>query len=144
MSTARVKWVEDRTFIGIDANGRGTVISSGEGPGISPMQMLLLGLGGCSLVDVVTILRKQRQPIVDVEVQVSGERGEEWPRPWKQIHMHYIITGDGLDTKRVERAIGLSVEKYCGAHATLSGVATITHDYEIRSPEGSGQGQPRG
>lgn len=139
MSTARVKWVEEKTFIGIDANGKGTVISSADGPGVSPMQMLLLGLGGCSLVDVVTILQKQRQPVVDVEVQVSGERGEEWPKPWKRIHMHYVFTGRGLDEKGIQRAIRLSVEKYCGAHATLSGVAEITHDYEIREVEAVAQ-----
>ncbi len=131
--TARVKWIEDKTYLGIDANGRAALMSGGgEGPGVSPMQMLLLGLGGCSMVDVINILQKQRQPVEDVEVLLDGRRGEEWPRPWKTIHMHYVITGRGLDPAKVERAITLSVEKYCGVHATLSGVAQITHDFEIR------------
>jgi len=135
MAKARVKWIEDQTFIGVDANGKGALISSGHGPGVSPMQMLLLGLGGCSLVDVVIILNKQRQPFVDAEVELEGVRGEEFPKAWENIHMHYVITGKGLDEKRLERAIKLSVEKYCGAYATLSGVAEITYDYEVREPE---------
>lgn len=129
---ARVKWIEGKTFLGIDANGKSVVMSSPEGPGVSPMQMLLLGLGGCSLVDVVGILQKQRQPFVGVEVEIDGARGEEAQRPWKDIHMHFVITGVGVDPAKVERAIALSVEKYCGAYATLSGVATITHDFEVR------------
>jgi len=134
---ARVKWIEGNTFLGIDVNGKAAVMSGGgDGPGVSPMQMLLLGLGGCSMVDVVSILQKQRQPLVDVEIQIDANRAEDLPRPWETIHLHYIVTGAGLDPNKVERAINLSVEKYCGAHATLSGVAKITHDFEIRTPAG--------
>ncbi len=133
MAVARVKWVEDNVYLGVDANGRATLMSSGEGPGVSPMQMLLLGLGGCSLVDIIGILHKQRQPLVDMEVTIDGQRGPEWPKPWTAIHLHYIATGAGLDAHKVERAIELSVEKYCGVHATLAGVAKITHDFEIRA-----------
>lgn len=132
MSKARVKWIEGKTFLGVDANGKSAVMSSTDGPGVSPMQMLLLGLGGCSLVDVVIILEKQRQPFAGVEVEIDGVRADEAQRPWKDIHMHFIVTGDGVDPAKVERAIALSVEKYCGAYATLSGVATITHDFEVR------------
>jgi len=140
MTIARVKWVEDNVYLGVDANGRATLMSSGEGPGVSPMQMLLLGLGGCSAVDVVGILQKQHEPLADLEVIVEGQRGEVLPKPWTGIHLHYIVTGRGLDAHKVERAINLSVEKYCGAYATLSGVATITHDFEIRGgPEGTAQ-----
>jgi putative redox protein len=78
-------------------------------------------------------LEKQRQPLEDIELKISGERGAEWPKPWTRIHIHYVIVGGQLDPHKVERAIELSVHKYCGAHATLSGVAEITHDYEIRS-----------
>lgn len=132
MSKARVKWIEGKTFLGIDANGKSAVMSGPDGPGVSPMQMLLLGLGGCSLIDVVIILEKQRQPFAGVEVEMDGVRAEEAQRPWKDIHMHFVVTGAGVDEAKVERAIALSVEKYCGAYATLSGVATITHDFEIR------------
>jgi putative redox protein len=128
----RVKWIEEKSFLGVGSNGRSVVMSSGDGPGVSPMQMLLLGLGGCSSVDVVEILRKQRQPLETFEVEVSGERGEELPRPWTKLHMHFVATGD-LEPAKVERAIALSVEKYCGVHATLAGVATITWDFEVRA-----------
>jgi len=99
------------------------------------MQMLLLGLGGCSMVDVIMIMEKQRQPLVDIEIEIDGHRDTDggYPRPWKTIHMHFIVTGNELDAGKVERAIDLSVEKYCGAHATMSGVATITHDFELRA-----------
>ena len=132
MTTARVKWIEGTTMLGVDGNGHSVVISSGDGPGVSPMQMLLLGLGGCSMVSVVGILQKQRESLQDIEVVVDGTRGEEYPKPWQTMHMHYIVTGTGLDPRKVERAINLSVEKYCGVHATLSGVTKITHDFEIR------------
>jgi putative redox protein len=81
---------------------------------------------------VVNILQKQRQSLTNVEIEIDGQRGEESPRPWQTIHLHYIVSGQDLDPNKVERAIDLSVEKYCGAHATLSGVATITHDFEVR------------
>jgi putative redox protein len=133
--TTRVKWIEERLFLGVASNGAPTLMAGGsDSRSVSPMQMLLLGLGGCSGIDVVDILRKQRQPFTGVEVLVEGERGEEPPRPWTRIHMHFVITGDGLDPDKVRRAIDLGIEKYCGAHATLKGVAIITHDFEIRSP----------
>jgi len=130
---ARVKWVEERIFLGIDANGKSTVMSLPEGPGVGPMQMLLLGLGGCSMMDVVMILEKQRQSFAGVEVEIDGVRSEEAQRPWKDIHMHFIVTGADVDPDKVERAIALSVEKYCGAYATLAGTAKITHDFEVRA-----------
>lgn len=134
---ARVKWIEGNTYLGTDVNGRAAVMTGGaDGPGVSPMQMLLLGLGGCTMVDVISILQKQRQPLTDLEIEIDGQRAAELPRPWETIHLHYIVTGAGLDPHKVERAIDLSVEKYCGAHATLSGVAKITHDFEIRAAPG--------
>ncbi len=133
MATARVKWVENNTLVGMDSHQHATLMSSSEGPGVSPMQMLLLGLGGCSLIDVISILQKQHQPLEDIEMTVEGERGEEMPKPWTKMHMHYIVTGVGLDAHKVERAINLSVEKYCGVHATLAGVVKITHDFELRN-----------
>jgi len=135
MTTATVKWVGEKNYLGIDGNGRAALMSAGgDGPGVSPMQMLILGLGGCTMVDVINILKKQRKHIDGVEIVLDSERGPEWPKPWETIHMHYIITGVDLDPVRVERAIKLSKEKYCGASATLSGVAKITYDFEIREP----------
>ena len=129
---AHVKWVQEKTFLGIDDNGRAAVMSSGGGPGVSPMQMLLLGLGGCSMVDVLLILQKQRQPVTDVDVEVTGVRSDEGARPWKTIDMHFVVCGDGLDPAKIERAIQLSLEKYCGAHATLRVAADISSSYEVR------------
>ncbi|MCB0057955.1 MAG: OsmC family protein [Caldilineaceae bacterium] len=133
MAKTSVQWIEGKSFLGVGDNGRSVVMSPGDGPGVSPMQMLLLGLGGCTAIDIVDILQKQRQPLEDIRVEISGERGEEWPKPWSAIHIHYVITGAGLDPHKVERAIDLSVNKYCGAHATLAGVAEITHDHELRT-----------
>lgn len=135
MAKTSVQWIEGKSFLGVGDNGRSVVMSPADGPGVSPMQMLLLGLGGCTAIDIVDILQKQRQPLEDIRVEISGERGEEWPKPWSAIHIHYVITGAGLDPHKVDRAIDLSVNKYCGAHATLAGVATITHDHELRSAE---------
>ena len=132
MITTRVKWVEKKTFLGTDSRGHGVVISGpAEEPGVSAMQMLLLALGACALYDIVTILEKQRQPLRDVQAEIDGERTDGQPSPWKTIHVRFHFWGEGLDTDKVERAIQLSIEKYCGVHATLSPAATITHEYTI-------------
>lgn len=131
MTTVQVKWSHDRLFEGIGSNGATALMSPTDGPGVSPMQMLLLGMGGCTAYDVVDILEKQRQPLAGLELEITGARGEEQPKPWTQIHVLYRFRGDGLDAVKVERAIALSVEKYCGALATLAGVANVTHAYEI-------------
>jgi putative redox protein len=136
MTTAHVKWVEEMTLVGVDSNGKSVVMSTPNGPGVSPMQMLLLGLGGCTMLDVVDILHKQKQPLTGFEVVVVGERGEEYPKPWITMHMKYILTGTGLDAHKVERAISLSVEKYCGVHATLAGVTNITYEFEVHNAPG--------
>ena len=93
MTKARVKWIENNTFLGVDANGKSVIMTGGgEGPGVGPMQMLLLGLGGCSMVDILMILEKQRQPLDDLEIEIEGFRRSDgdYPRPWENIHMHFI------------------------------------------------------
>jgi putative redox protein len=135
MATTRVKWIEDKSFLGIGENGRSIVMSPSDGPGVTPMQLVLMALGGCAAVDIVEILRKQREPLTDFEVVVTGERAAELPKPYETIQMRFIFTGAGLDAHKVERAVDLAVEKYCGVHATLSGVAHITHGVEIRQAE---------
>lgn len=132
MGKARVKWIDGMNYMGVDADGRGMLLSgSGDGPGVSPMQALLLGLGSCASIDVVMILQKQRLALDDVQVEVEGERGEEAPRPYKKIHMHFMVSGKALPEDKVVRAITLSTEKYCGAFGTLSASAEITWDYTI-------------
>ena len=95
------------------------------------MEMLLVGLGGCTAYDVRTILRKARQNISDLKVTVSAERASTDPKVFVSIHVHFIITGDNIKVSAVEKAINLSAEKYCSASIMLGATATITHDYEI-------------
>lgn len=139
MAPARVKWIDGMNFVGTDGDGRGMLISGSKGPGVSPMQALLLGLGSCASVDVIMILQKQRLQLDDVEVEIDGTRGEEAPRPYKKIHMHFKLIGTDLPANKVERAIQLSTEKYCGAFGTLSASADITWDYEVLTPEAAAE-----
>jgi putative redox protein len=98
------------------------------------MEMLLLGMGGCTAFDVVHILRKSRQPISDCVAELEAERAAEDPKIFTRIHVHFIVTGTGLDEKRVARAVSLSADKYCSASIMLGKTAEITHDFEIREP----------
>ncbi len=133
---ARVKWAENRTFIGTSGTGHSIVFGTKHGedgvrPGPSPMELVLLGTGGCSAYDVVSILEKSRQKIEDVQVELSAERAETDPKVFVKVHMHFIVIGRGVDPKRVERAISLSVEKYCSASAMVAKSAEVTHDFEV-------------
>jgi putative redox protein len=96
------------------------------------MEMLLLGLGGCTAIDMIQTLKKARQMITDCDIELEAERAEQPPKVFTRIHMHYIVTGKGLQEAQVKRAIQLSAEKYCSASAMLEKTAEITHDFEIR------------
>ena len=131
---ARIKWVEDRTFIGESGSGHKIVLGTapeGRGPGPSPMEFVLIGLGGCSGYDVVHILDKGREAIEDVTVELEAERAQQDPKVFSRIHMHFVVKGRGLAAEKVERAIALSVEKYCSASAMIAKTATISHDFEV-------------
>lgn len=134
---ARVKWVQDATFIGESGSGHAVVMDGppehgGRNLGARPMEMLLLGMGGCSAFDVVHILKRSRQPVTDCVAELQAERAEAEPRVFTRIHVHFIVTGKGLDEKRVARAVSLSADRYCSASIMLGKTADITHDYEIR------------
>ena len=134
---ARIKWVQDATFIGESGSGHAVVMDGppehgGRNLGVRPMEMLLLGMGGCAAFDVMHILKKSRQPVTDCVAELQAERTDEDPKVFRTIHVHFIVTGNGLDDKRVARAVSLSAEKYCSASIMLGKTATITHDYEIR------------
>ncbi len=134
----RIKWVEGATFIGESGSGHAVVMdgppeSGGGNLGVRPMEMLLLGMGGCASFDVVHILKKSRQAITDCVAEISAERADEEPKVFTYIHIHFIITGDNLREKQVERAVSLSAEKYCSASIMLGKTATITHDYVIKA-----------
>ena len=134
---ARVKWVQDATFIGESGSGHAVVMDGppdhgGRNLGVRPMEMLLLGMGGCTAFDVVHILKKSRQAVTDVVTEIEAERADEEPKVFTKIHVHFIVTGSDLDDKRVGRAVSLSADKYCSASIMLGKTAEISHDYEIR------------
>jgi len=133
---ARVKLIEGVSFVGQSESGHSVVMdgapeSGGKNLGVRPMEMLLMGLGGCSAFDVVLILRKSRQQITDCVADLSAERADSDPKVFTKIHVHFTVTGKGLDPKRVEQAVKLSAEKYCSASIMLGKTAVITHDFEI-------------
>ena len=103
-----------------------------NGIGMSPSQLLLVGLGGCTAYDVVEILHKKRQKLTGLEVVVTGHQEEDYPRAYRKIHIHYTVTGKNLMEKAVKDAIVLSEEKYCSVAATVRGSAEITFEYTIR------------
>lgn len=134
---ARIKWVEDATFLGEAGSGHALVMdgppeSGGRNLGPRPMELLLLGMGGCTAFDVIMILKKSRQPVTDCVVELDAERAEQAPKVFTRIHVHFVVTGRGLAEKQVERAVQLSAEKYCSASIMLGQVAEISHDFEIR------------
>lgn len=133
---ARVKWVGHMSFLGESGSGHSVVMDGppefgGRDLGIRPMEMLLLGMGGCASFDVVSMLKKGRQDIVDVDVQLTAERAAEEPKVFTKIHAHFLVKGRNLKEAQVKRAIALSAEKYCSASIMLGKTAEITHDYEI-------------
>ncbi|MFD1326890.1 OsmC family protein [Mycoplana ramosa] len=133
---ARVKWVEDRTFIGQSGSGHTVVLGTASGtegrtPGPSPMELVLIGTGGCTAFDVVHILEKGREKVEDCVIEIDADRADQEPKVFTRIHMHFIVKGRGLAANKVERAIALSLEKYCSASAMLAKTATITHDFVV-------------
>lgn len=137
---ARVKWVEDVCFMGETESGHAVIIDAspevgGRNLGMRPMEMLLVGMGGCSSIDVVTILKKSRQPITDCVAEITAERADEIPKVFTKIHVHFIVTGKGLNPVQVERAVNLSAEKYCSASIMLGKAAQMSHDFEIVESE---------
>jgi len=133
---ARIKWVEGAAFLGESGSGHallmdGPADSGGRNLGVRPMEMLLLGMGGCTAFDVMLILGKSRQTVTDCVVELSAQRAEDVPRVFTRIHVHFIVTGKALSDDRVKRAVQLSAEKYCSASIMLGKSVEITHDYEI-------------
>ena len=109
----------------------GPIEIGGENLGIRPMEMLLLGVAGCTMIDVVTTLKKMRQDMTHCEIKISAERANEHPKVFTDIHIHFIIKGKDIDPKKVDKAISLSAEKYCSASIMLGKTANITHDFEV-------------
>lgn len=134
---ARIQWAGEALFIGESGSGHAVVMdgppeNGGRNLGIRPMEMVLIGLGGCSNFDVVSILKKARQPVDSCEVYLDAERAPEEPKVFTKIHLHFVVKGRGLKEAQVKRAIELSAEKYCSASIMLGRAGVdISHGYEI-------------
>lgn len=134
---ARVKWVENAAFLAESESGHAVLMDGaaeygGRNLGPRPMEMLLMGMGGCSAFDVVLILKKARQAIVDCVAELEATRADADPKVFTAIHVHFIVKGTDLSEKHVARAVELSAEKYCSASIMLGKTAKITHDFEIQ------------
>ncbi len=134
---ASIQWVKDVSFVAESGSGHAVVLDGapeygGRNIGARPMELLLMGVGGCASFDVVTILKKARQQISDVSSELSAERADAVPAVFTKIHLHFIVTGKALKESQVKKAVELSAEKYCSASAMLmAGGVEITHDYEV-------------
>ncbi|WP_198336732.1 OsmC family protein [Psychrobacter celer] len=131
-SKASVTWQEKKAFLGVSPSGHNLQIDADKENGASPMELILLGLGGCASYDVVSILQKSRQEVTDVRCELTANRAETVPAVYTDIHMHFIVTGQDIKDKQVEKAVNLSAEKYCSASRMLvQGGVNITHDFEV-------------
>ena len=134
---ATVTWLDGRTFVGESGSGHAVVMDGapeggGRNIGIRPMEMLLIGTGACSAYDVVGILEKARQPVRDCRVELHAERADAIPAVFTKIHLHFVVSGEGLNPAHVERAVKLSADKYCSASMMLGKAGVeISHDFEL-------------
>jgi len=131
-----VNWVDGMLMVGKSDSGHAITMDGppeigGENLGVRPMEMLLLGMAGCTMIDVVTTLKKMREDLVYCETKVNADRADEYPKVFTNIHIHFILRGTKLNPFKVEKAIKLSAEKYCSASIMLGKTAVITHDFEI-------------
>jgi putative redox protein len=133
---ARVEWKDEASFLAESGSGHTVLMdgppeAGGKNSGPRPMEMVLMGTGGCAAFDVVMILKKSRQEISDCVVEIEAERATQEPKVFTRIHFHFILTGKTLNSAQVERAIKLSAEKYCSASIMLAKTAELTHDFDI-------------
>lgn len=136
MAEATVKWIGNGEFVGTDSTKHSVVVSTQDeasGTGMKPSELLLVALGGCTAVDVVSILEKRREKLEGLEIHIEGEQDPDPPRTYRRIHLTYTFHGSGLSEANVKRAIQLSQEEYCSVRATVSGTAKVTSSYRIVS-----------
>ncbi len=133
----RVEWLGELRFKGTNSHGKSAIMDAtdveGRPAGVTPMQLLLMALGGCTGIDIVSILRKQRQNLTGFAVNITGHRRSEPPKYYERIHVEYVLRGSGLDDKKVRRAILLSEEKYCSVRAMLIDKAQVTSSYRVEA-----------
>lgn len=130
-----IKWIDGMMMVGESASGHAVVMDGpeelgGKNLGIRPMEMLLLGMGGCTTIDVVSTLKKMREVVRDCHAEISAERADEHPKVFTKIHIHFVVKGTNLNEKKVAKAISLSADKYCSASIMLGKTAKVTHDFE--------------
>lgn len=133
---AKIRWIDGRMFLGESGSGHAVVMDGppdhgGRNMGLRPMEMLLIGMGGCTSYDVIDILQKGRHDVTDCITELDAERADAIPAVFTKIHVHFIVSGRNLKTEAVARAINLSAEKYCSASIMLSKTVAISHDFEI-------------
>ena len=131
-----VNWVDGMLMVGKSHSGHSITMDGppeigGDNLGVRPMEMLLMGVAGCTMIDVVTTLKKMRQELTHCETKVNAERADDHPKVFTNIHIQFLVKGNDLDSKKVEKAITLSAEKYCSASIMLGKTASISHDFEI-------------
>jgi putative redox protein len=136
MVEAKVTLLNNMQFTGTATSGHTLImdaedVSGGHNTGFRPMELLLVGFGGCSGMDVISILRKKKQQVSSFEINIKGERSDTAPKIYTDVHIEYVVTGKAVEKIAVERAIALSLEKYCSVGATLAKSGTITHSYRI-------------
>lgn len=134
------QWVDGICFLGNTESGHSVVMdgapaAGGSNRGARPMELLLLGIAGCSSIDVVNIIKKQRQNIVDCFATVSAERADTEPKVFTKIHVHFDVIGQDLKEESVAKAVALSAEKYCSASIMLSKACDVTHSFSVKNPE---------
>ncbi len=134
---ATVSWHKDNTFIGTSGSGHSVVFDGNKDHSTapSPMEMVLMAAGACSSVDVVSILQKARQQVLDCEVQLRAERAETVPKVFTTLHLHFVVTGINLSEKQVERAVQLSADKYCSVSIMLSGSVKVSHSFSVKAAQ---------
>ena len=136
MGQVSIKWVQNEQFVGTDSTNHSIVLSTAkDGTGSKPSDLLLLALGACTGVDVVSILTKKRQNFSGLQINVSGQQDAEPPWTFRKVHMEFIVHGKGLSEKAVQQAIELAEGKYCSVSATIRGVAEIATHFQIVEDE---------
>lgn len=137
---AKVSWFDDLSFVAESASGHSLLLSAGGQSGgrdtaVTPMEMVLMAVGGCSSIDVVMILKKARQDVTDCVCELDSTRADSSPKVFKTIHAHYVVTGHRVKPEQVQKAVALSLEKYCSVALMLAGTVTLTSSFEVRESD---------
>lgn len=133
---AKVKWVDGMQLVGESGTGHAIVMDAdaefgGNDTGVRPTELILIGLGGCSGMDIISILKKKKQQITGLESRITGKKSDTHPKKFIEFNIEYIVSGKDISEEAVKRAVALSMEKYCSVKLTLEGSATVNYSYKI-------------